>query len=68
MVGMVQGRQEEHDGASHRLAMRERSRRDFHHEFTTMRFVPLREVGAWRGGSGYTRPSAAAGSGVSRPG
>jgi len=55
MVGMVQGRQEDRDGRSHRLAMRERSRRDFHHEFTTMRLVPLREVGTWRGGAGYTR-------------
>lgn len=58
MVGMVQGRQEDRDGASHRLAMSERSRRDFHREFTTMRLVPFREVGEWRGGSGFTRPSA----------
>jgi hypothetical protein len=47
MLGMVRGRQAEHDGTGHRDAMRERVRRDFHHEFTTMRFVPLSEHGRW---------------------
>lgn len=48
MLGMVRGRSEG-DGASHRDAMKERVRRDFHHEFTTMRFVPLSEHGVWPG-------------------
>lgn len=47
MLGMVRGRLAETDGTSHRDAMRERVRQDFHHEFTTMRFVPLSEHGQW---------------------
>jgi len=46
MVGMVRGR-EERDGASHRDAMKERARKDFHYQFTTMRLVPLSEHGQW---------------------
>jgi hypothetical protein len=52
MVAMVNGR----DGESHRVAMQERARQDFHHEFTTMRFVPIGEFGAWDGRSNYTLP------------
>jgi hypothetical protein len=47
MLGMVQGRDPARDGTGHRAAMQERARRDFHHEFTTMRFVPLAEHGQW---------------------
>lgn len=47
MLGMVRGRQAEIDGTGHREAMRERVRKDFHHQFTTMRFVPLSEHGQW---------------------
>lgn len=47
MLGMVRGSRAEHDGTGHREAMKERARRDFHHEFTTMRFVPLSEHGEW---------------------
>jgi hypothetical protein len=47
MLGMVSGRQAERDGTEHKVAMQQRARRDFHHEFTTMRFVPLAEHGAW---------------------
>ena len=47
MLGMVRGRVTERDGRSHRDAMKERVRKDFHHEFTTMRFVPLAEHGEW---------------------
>jgi hypothetical protein len=46
MLGMVRGKSEV-DGASHRVAMKERARKDFHHEFTTMRMVPLSEHGQW---------------------
>lgn len=47
MIGMVRGRRPDIDGTSHRDAMRERARQDFHYEFTTMRFVPLSEHGQW---------------------
>lgn len=50
MLGMVHGRNQD---SAHGDAMKERVRRDFHHEFTTMRFTPIREVGAWRGKSNY---------------
>lgn len=45
MIGMVRGR--EGDLPSHRDAMKERVRKDFHHEFITMRLVPLSEHGLW---------------------
>lgn len=47
MLGMVRGRQPDVDGTGHRDAMKERVRKDFHYEFTTMRFVPLSEHGRW---------------------
>lgn len=54
MLNMVSGRNKLNDGDSHKLAMQERVRKDFHHEFTTMRFVPFKEVGVWNGKSNYT--------------
>lgn len=54
MINMVQGSDSFHDGESHRLAMRERIRKDFHYEFSTMRFTPIREIGSWDDKSGYT--------------
>jgi len=54
MVNMVHGKNKFEDGESHKLAMRERTRKDFHHEFTTMRFAPIKEVGVWNKKSGYT--------------
>ena len=47
MLAMVRGRDAARDGTGHRVAMQERVRRDFHHEFTTMRFIPLAEHGTW---------------------
>ena len=47
MIGMVRGRDAERDGRQHRDAMKERVRKDFHHQFTTMRFVPVSEHGEW---------------------
>ena len=47
MLGMVRGVHGEKDGTRHRDAMVERARRPFHHEFTTMRLVPLSEHGTW---------------------
>lgn len=54
MLNMVSGRNKLSDGDSHKLAMQERVRKDFHHEFTTMRFVPFKEIGVWNGKSNYT--------------
>jgi hypothetical protein len=45
MLNMVRGKHEVQDGESHKLAMKERIRRDFHHEFMTMRFAPIAESG-----------------------
>lgn len=42
----------------HVAAMGERDRRDFHHEFTTLRFRPLSEHGSWDGRSDYVRGGA----------
>ena len=39
MINMVHGRQQQ-GGDSHKLAMQERDRKDFHREFATLRFVP----------------------------
>ena len=51
MTGMVHGR--DTGGVErprrHAAAMVERERRDFHHEFTTLRFRPLAEHGTWEG-------------------
>jgi hypothetical protein len=46
MIGMVRGKSAT-DGSDHRDAMKERHRKEFHHQFTTMRFVPLSEHGQW---------------------
>ena len=54
MTQMVQGRNKLTGGESHSLAMQERIRNDFHHEFTTMRFAPFKELGTWNGISNYT--------------
>nr|WP_197717019.1 hypothetical protein [Glycomyces terrestris] len=51
MTGMVFGRGEGPTARLHHEAMAERDRRDFHREFTTMRFRPLSEHGAWDGRS-----------------
>jgi hypothetical protein len=56
MINMVNGKNKLRDGDSHKLAMQERVRKDFHHEFTTMRFVPFKEFGQWNGRSNYTLP------------
>ena len=49
MVDMVHGRSAVRHGSTHTDAMRERDRRDFHHEFATYRFRPLSEHGTWEG-------------------
>jgi hypothetical protein len=56
MTGMVHGHGTG-DGTGpgaerHAAAMRERERKDFHHQFTTLRFRALSENGAWEGRRG----------------
>jgi hypothetical protein len=55
MINMVHGRNKLQDGENHKQAMQERIRKDFHYEFSTMRFIPLKEVGQWNNKSGYTK-------------
>lgn len=60
MTDMVHGHSEVPAPDRHAAAMRERNRKDFHHEFTTLRFRVLAEEGEWRGrrdivGSGRDR-------------
>lgn len=52
MTGMVFGRDSGDAARRHVDAMGERERRDFHHEFTTLRFRPVSEHGTWDGRAG----------------
>lgn len=49
MTDMVHGRSTTPAAQRHASAMQERNRKDFHHEFTTLRFRPLSEHGGWQG-------------------
>jgi hypothetical protein len=49
MTDMVHGRSRAPSAGRHARAMQERHRKDFHHEFTTMRFRPISEQGCWQG-------------------
>jgi hypothetical protein len=51
MVDMVRGHSDVPEPGRHIHAMKERERRDFHHEFTTLRFKPIAEYGSWEGQS-----------------
>lgn len=51
MINMVRGGSAVMRPKRHIVAMQERERRDFHHEFTTLRFRPLSEHGSWEGRS-----------------
>ena len=51
MLDMVRGRDSIPGAERHATAMVERNRKDFHHEFTTLRFRPLAEHGVWEGRS-----------------
>lgn len=53
MTGMVFGRDDGEAARRHTGAMSERDRKDFHHEFTTLRFRPLSEHGSWEGRAHY---------------
>ena len=49
MTNMVRGHGDGEKSKRHAEAMKERDRKDFHHEFTTLRFKPLSEHGEWEG-------------------
>jgi hypothetical protein len=49
MVDMVRGRSSVPRPERHVAAMAERQRKDFHYEFTTLRFRPIAEYGNWEG-------------------
>lgn len=51
MIQMVQGLEPSKDGLEHKEAMAERNRKDFHTEFTTLRFEILKEEGIRRKGN-----------------
>lgn len=51
MVDMVHGRSSVPQPKRHAQAMKERDRKDFHFQFTTLRFKPIAEYGSWEGRS-----------------
>jgi len=53
MTDMVHGHSQVPHPKRHADAMRERDRKDFHFEFTTLRFKPISEFGEWNGRSNY---------------
>ncbi|MDC6367188.1 MULTISPECIES: hypothetical protein [Flavobacteriaceae] len=53
MTDMVHGHSAVEKPKRHNAAMKERERKDFHFEFTTLRFKPIAEFGTWKGQSNY---------------
>lgn len=53
MTDMVHGHSAVEKPQRHSAAMKERERKDFHFEFTTLRFKPLAEFGNWKGESNF---------------
>lgn len=49
MIDMVNGQSSVPQPKRHADAMRERNRKDFHYQFTTLRFKPIAEYGSWEG-------------------
>lgn len=49
MTDMVHGHSTGPQSKKHVNAMKERNRKDFHFEFTTLRFQPISEFGEWKG-------------------
>lgn len=49
MLDMVQGHSHVPEPMRHSAAMLERNRKDFHIQFTTLRFCPISEFGEWQG-------------------
>jgi hypothetical protein len=56
MVDMVHGHSAVPQPERHAAAMAERQRKDFHFEFTTLRFRPLAEYGEWEGRTNIIPP------------
>ena len=54
MVRMVHGHSSVPQPKRHADAMQERERKDFHVQFTTLRFKPISEHGEWEGRSNIT--------------
>lgn len=52
MLDMVRGHSAVPRPSRHADAMMERQRKDFHFEFTTLRFKPIAEYGSWEGRTG----------------
>jgi hypothetical protein len=55
MTDMVHGHSKMPQPKRHFNAMKERDRKDFHFEFTTLRFKPLSEYGEWNNKRNYIR-------------
>lgn len=53
MTDMVHGHSKMPQPKRHINAMKERDKKDFHFEFTTLRFMPLAEFGEWENKSDY---------------
>lgn len=68
MVDMVRGHSRVPRPERHAAAMVERERKDFHFEFTTLRFRPIAEYGSWQGQTQIIPPGAPGGPSVLQPG
>lgn len=55
MTNMVHGHSKMPKPKRHSNAMKERNRKNFHFEFTTLRFKPISEFGSWKGKENYTK-------------
>src|SRR5690606_2854687 len=53
MTDMVNGHSTMEKPKRHTNAMKERERKNFHFEFSTLRFRPIAEYGSWKGQSNY---------------
>ncbi len=53
MTDMVAGHSAVERPKRHSNAMKERERKDFHFEFSTLRFKPLKEFGEWKGETNF---------------
>lgn len=53
MTDMVHGHSKMPQPKRHSNAMKERNRKDFHFEFTTLRFKPIAEYGEWKNKRNY---------------
>ena len=53
MSEMVHGHSKMENPKRHSNAMKERNKKDFHFEFTTLRFLPISEHGIWNGKKNY---------------